>query len=366
MNKCLTNTSKALHLRLGGGGIFQGIELKMHRPLMAITMGDPAGIGAEVVLKAIEDRDVLAASRPLVIGDRGVLEEALVFCGIQRNIKVVENVEEGGYAPGTVDLMDLNNVDLGSLEMGVVQGICGRAAFEYVQKAVELASSIRVDAIVTGPINKESLKAAGVGFIGHTEILAALTGVRDPLTMFQVRNMRVFFLSRHVSLRQACEMVTKERVLDYIQRCSEALQQLGVTGGTFAVAALNPHGGEHGLFGDEEIHHIEPAIREAQRLGYQVEGPVPADSVFHQTIQGKYTAVLSLHHDQGHVATKTFDFERTISVTLGLPFLRTSVDHGTAFDIAGQGKASSVSMKEAILSAANTLRQGYGGGGIGS
>ena len=338
----------------------------MNRPLIAITMGDPAGIGPEIILKALQDGEVLAASRPLVIGDCEVLQQALGFCDFQGNIRVVEKVNDGGYVPGMVDLMDMNNVDLVSLKMGMVQRKCGRAAFEYIQKAVELASAERVDAVVTGPINKESFKAAEVDYIGHTEILAALTGVRDPLTMFQVRNMRVFFMSRHVSLREACEMVTKERVLDCIQRCSQVLQQLGMGGGTLAVAALNPHCGERGLFGDEEVNHIEPAVMEAQRLGYQVAGPVPADSVFHQNLQGKYTAVLSLYHDQGHIATKTFDFEKTISVTLGLPFLRTSVDHGTAFDIAGKGKASATSMKEAILLAASYVRQGYGGRALGS
>lgn len=331
--------------------------MRTERPLIAITIGDPAGIGPEIVLKALEDREVLSAARPLVIGDRGVLEQVLEFCSVQTHIRVVTGPQDGEYTPGTVDLIDLRNIDLDALQMGTVQQMCGRAAFEYIEKAVELAYFNRIDAIVTGPINKESLKAAKVDFIGHTEILAALTGVRDPLTMFQVHNMKVFFLSRHVSLREACEMVTKERVLTYIRRCSEALQELGVSEGTLAVAGLNPHGGEHGLFGDEEVNQIEPAVREAQRLGYRVVGPVPADSVFHQTLQGKFNAVLSLYHDQGHIATKTLDFERTISVTLGLPFLRTSVDHGTAFDIAGIGIASAVSMREAILLAANYVRR---------
>jgi 4-hydroxythreonine-4-phosphate dehydrogenase len=241
--------------------------------------------------------------------------------------------------------------------MGAVQRMGGRAAFDYLERAVGLALSGKVDAVTTAPINKESLRAAKVDFIGHTEILAALTRVEEPLTMFQVRALRVFFLSRHVSLRQACDLVTGERVLEAIRRCSEALRQLGVVEGTLAVAGLNPHCGEHGLFGDEEAREIEPAVREAQRLGHRVAGPVPADSVFHQALQGRYSAVLALYHDQGHIAAKTVDFERTVSVTLGLPFLRTSVDHGTAFDIAGTGKASAVSMKEAILAAADYVRR---------
>jgi 4-phospho-D-threonate 3-dehydrogenase / 4-phospho-D-erythronate 3-dehydrogenase len=351
---------------MGGSGVHrdeenenvpQSAEWKIERPLIAVTMGDPAGIGPEIALKALEDQGVVAASRPLVIGDWGVMKQTAKSCGVQAEIRVVTGPEEGAYRLGTINLLDRSNVDHDSLQMGAVQAMCGRAAFEYIKKAVELASSGRVEAITTGPIHKEALREAEVDFIGHTEILAALTASHDPLTMFQVRTLRVFFLSRHVSLGKACEMVTRERLLSCIQRCSEALLQLGVREGSLAVAGLNPHSGEHGLFGEEEVHEIEPAIQEAQRLGYPVVGPLPADSVFHQALQGQYSAVLSLYHDQGHIATKMVDFERTISVTLGLPFLRTSVDHGTAFDIAGRGKASAVSMKEAILMAADYVRR---------
>jgi len=229
--------------------------------------------------------------------------------------------------------------------------MCGKAAFEYIKKCVELAMEHKVDAIATTPINKESLKAGNVNYIGHTEILGDLSNSRDPLTMFEVDNMRVFFLTRHMSLRRACDAITKERVLEYIERCTKALKQLGVSG-KMAVAGLNPHSGEHGLFGDEEVKEITPAIEEAQKLGYDVVGPVGADSVFHQALQGRYVAVLSLYHDQGHIATKTYDFERTIAITLDMPFLRTSVDHGTAFDIAGKGIVSAVSMIEAVKLAA--------------
>ena len=203
----------------------------------------------------------------------------------------------------------------------------------------------------TPPINKESLKAAGVPFIGHTEILAHIANVRDPLTMFEVRGLRVFFLSRHVSLRKACDMVTYDRVLDCIERATKALARLGVSG-TMAVAGLNPHSVEHGLFGDEEMKAVTPAIEEAKRRGLDVTGPVGADSVFHLALQGRFASVLSLYHDQGHIATKTLDFERTVSITNSMPFLRTSVDHGTAFDIAGKNIASAVSMVEAVRVAA--------------
>ena len=227
--------------------------------------------------------------------------------------------------------------------------MCGRAAYEYIEKSIELANAGEVAAVSTTPINKESLKAGNINFIGHTEIFGALTGTKDPLTMFEVHGMRVFFLTRHVSLRKACDLVTKERIKDYVKRCKEVLEKLGVTEGTMAIAGLNPHSGEHGLFGDEEVIHVTPAVEELRAEGYDVVGPIGADSVFHLALQGRFNSVLSLYHDQGHIATKTLDFERTIAITGGMPILRTSVDHGTAMDIAGKGIASEISMVEAIL-----------------
>lgn len=324
----------------------------MEKPIIGIPLGDPAGIGPEIVVKSLADEDIYQVCKPLIIGDKSVIAQALRFCDLDLKINVVANPAEGQYRVGVIDLIDLQNVEIDKLVIGQIQAMGGQAAFDYIEKSVALAMAGEVDAIATTPINKESLKAAGIDYIGHTEILAGLTDTKDPLTMFQVRNMRVFFLSRHVSLRKACDMVTKERIVDYVIRCTEALQKLGVTGGTMAIAGLNPHSGEHGLFGDEEVNHVEPAVQELQKQGYNVVGPIGADSVFHMALQGRFSSVLSLYHDQGHIATKTLDFERTIAITNGLPFLRTSVDHGTAFDIAGTGKASAVSMIEAILLAA--------------
>ena len=189
---------------------------------------------------------------------------------------------------------------------------------------------------------------AEVPYIGHTEIVGALTGTENPLTMFQVRNLRVFFLTRHVSLRKACDLVTKDSLLTFIHDCVKALEVLGVKNPKIAVAGLNPHSGEHGLFGTEEVDHVIPAVETAKARGIDIEGPIGADSVFYQALNGRYDVVLSLYHDQGHIATKMVDFERTISITNGMPILRTSVDHGTALDIAGKGIASPVSMIEAI------------------
>jgi len=236
---------------------------------------------------------------------------------------------------------------------GTVDAACGAAAYTYIAAAVELIQAGIAEVLVTGPINKESLQAAGVPYIGHTEILGGLTGTEDPLTMFETLGLRIFFLSRHVSLSKACTLVTEERVSRYIYRCIDSLKQLGDDQTRpLAVAGLNPHSGEHGLFGNEDEAAVRPAVEKAGLAGNLVVGPIGADSVFHQAKIGMYSAVLSLYHDQGHIAAKTLDFERTVSVTLGLPFLRTSVDHGTAFDIAGTGNASAVSMIEALRVAA--------------
>jgi len=322
------------------------------KPLIGVPIGDPAGIGPEIVVKSLADGKLYDECRPLLIGDKSVIQQALKFCGLDLNINVVNNAKDGKYILGTIDLIDLNNVDINQLKIGEVQALGGKAAFGYIKKSIEMAMSNEIDAIATTPINKESLKAGNINYIGHTEIFADLTNTKDPLTMFEVSGMRVFFLTRHVPLREVCDLVTKERVLDYIIRCTAALKKLGVTEGTMAVAGLNPHSGEHGLFGYEEMTEIKPAIDEATKMGYKVVGPIGADSIFHLALQGRFNSVLSLYHDQGHIATKTLDFERTIAVTGGMPILRTSVDHGTAFDIAGTGIASSVSMTEAILLAA--------------
>lgn len=322
--------------------------MHINTPVIGISMGDPAGIGPEITVKALAEDRLHSVARIVVIGDKDTLDQAKEICRIEVDINPIAKVVDGDYRPGVINLIDLNNVDIQQLKYGQVQPMAGRAAFAYIEEAVRLALAGEIHVLVTGPINKAALKAGGIEYIGHTEILADLTGTKDPLTMFEVDSLRVFFLSRHVSLRQACDMVTAERVLDYIVRSNAALQKLGFDKARIAVAALNPHSGEEGLLGDEEMKEIIPAIEKARQMGIDAVGPVPADAVFHFGLQGHYDAVLSLYHDQGHIATKMVDFERTISLTHNLPFLRTSVDHGTAFDIAGTGKASPVSMIEAI------------------
>lgn len=324
----------------------------MKKQRIVIPMGDPAGVGPEIVVKAIAEQAVSERAECIVIGDSGIIEKAIELTKSPVKVKILTSPSEKDFGRGILNLIDLHNIDLNNFEYGKVNAVCGRAAFGYIEESVRLAMGRQADAIVTPPINKESLRLGNIPYIGHTEIFGALTGTVDPLTMFETRGLRVFFLTRHVSLRAMLDLIKKDRIKDYVRRCNKALERLGVDEGIMAVAGLNPHSGEHGLFGTEEMEEIIPAVEELKEEGYKVEGPIGADSVFHQAAQGKYNSVLSLYHDQGHIAAKTLDFDRTVAVTNGMPVLRTSVDHGTAFDIAGTGAASSVSMREAILVAA--------------
>ncbi len=321
------------------------------RPIIAASMGDPAGIGPEICSRAFADAAVRASSRPVLYGDARVMRKAVALVGSGLEVRVLSDPSDASGDERALEMIDFANADPAAFEPGKVSALCGKAAWEYVDSAGRAALGRKAAAVVTAPINKESIAAAKVPFIGHTEMLGAVSGVDDPLTMFETLGLRVFFLTRHVSLKRACELVTKDRLVDYIGRCSDALAELGLSG-TLAIAGLNPHCGEHGLFGDEEGREIEPAIAEAARRGRAVVGPIGADSVFHQAKCGKFAAVLSLYHDQGHIACKTLDFERTVSLTLGMSFLRTSVDHGTAFDIAWKAQASALGMVEALLAAA--------------
>jgi 4-hydroxythreonine-4-phosphate dehydrogenase len=324
-------------------------------PVICVPMGDAAGVGPEIAAAAVADQALRAAATVVVVGNEAILARAAAAMRVAPEIRRVGDDParlRAELVPGALNLVHRDNIDLASFRHGEVQAMCGRAAYDYIETAIDLAMAGAVDAVATTAINKEALKAAGVPHIGHTEIFAALTGTPDPLTMFQVRNLRVFFLTRHLSLIDACRAVKRDRLLDYIRRCTVALRQLGLDKASLAVAGLNPHCGEHGLFGDEEDREMAPAIAAARAEGYDVVGPKPADSVFHFALEGAWDAVLSTYHDQGHIATKMVDFHRTISLTLGMPILRTSVDHGTAFDIAGSGRVNPASMVEAIRLAA--------------
>ena len=339
----------------------------MEKPVIGITLGDPAGIGPEIIIKALSDKETRKSAWIFVFGGEEILIKTQFQLQKQYQkipVKSFDNFSDMSreFREGRIQKMIpvLKNKKISDLsvnhEIEKYSPESGQVAFESIKDAINSATKKEIFAVVTTPINKEGLKAAGIPFVGHTEIFGGLTNTENPLTMFQTHNLRVFFLSRHISLKKACDYVTEENIFCYLKQMDKALNQLNLKNPFIAVAGLNPHCGEHGLFGNEE-REIEKAIKKARKIGINVEGPIGADSVFNQAKNGKYTAVLSLYHDQGHIACKTLDFDRTVSLTLGLPFLRTSVDHGTAYDIAGTGKAQYISLKEGIKKAVEYFQQ---------
>jgi 4-hydroxythreonine-4-phosphate dehydrogenase len=313
-------------------------------------MGDPGGVGPEIVLKALLSEKVWEKGVPVVVGEYEVLRRAKEMLGIDIPIIKLNEPEDVRYKKGTAQVIDVGLVgDALKIEVGRVTPLGGRVAYACIKRAVEIVLSGKAKGIVTAPINKEAFKASGHNFAGHTELIAELSGVQQSITMFMVDNLKIFFHTRHVSLRRAIEMLEPEGVAESIVSADACLRSIDHQPRRIVLAALNPHASDGGLFGDEEERILDYACRLARLKGVDVTGPIPADSVFHLAIQGKYDAVVSLYHDQGHIAAKTYNFFRTVSVTFGLPFMRTSVDHGTAFDIAWKGVANPESMIEAIL-----------------
>ena len=322
------------------------------RPVTAITIGDPAGIGPEIVVDTVRSEMIYDICKPFVIGAREHLEEAAAVKGVELTINEISEPEEAKYEFGTVDLLDTGAAPGAKIVYGEVQKDAALRAYSYLEKSIELGLAGRLHAVSTAPIHKVALKEAGVDHIGHTEIFEALTDSPYALTMFNVHKLRVFFLTRHVSVRKACDQITKERTLAYLKDIDREMRSYGFENPSIAVAALNPHGGDGGLFGTEEIEHLIPAVEEAQAMGIKARGPLPGDSIFAFALDGQHDCILSLYHDQGHIACKTLDFEKAVTITMGLPFMRSSVDHGTAFDIAGKGIANGGSMVESTRVAA--------------
>jgi 4-hydroxythreonine-4-phosphate dehydrogenase len=320
------------------------------KPLIGITIGDPAGIGPEIVIKALSDRVSYEVSRPVVYGDRCIIERSLTDLGASLDLNQVSSPGEGRFQVGTLDFVDTEILSE-PVAYGEISGDGGRAGLAYLGRATDAALAEEVDGLATAPLNKESLQASNAPFIDHTAALKARAALREPMTLFLVKTLKIFFLTRHISFREIPDAITEELILEAAPLCDLYLRQLGVENPYLAVAALNPHGGEQGLFGTDEMDVIGPAVQKGKERGMNIAGPVPADSVFHQALEGKYDGVLSLYHDQGHIASKTLDFHGTVSLTMGLKFLRTSVDHGTAFDIAGKGIAGERGMIEAIKAA---------------
>jgi 4-hydroxythreonine-4-phosphate dehydrogenase len=319
-------------------------------------MGDPAGIGPEVILKALADEAVFAWCRPLVLGDQRILARAAALFGLSPpRFELIEAPAAGSYQAASVPLLDLHNADPAECPLGEVRASSGRAAVEYVLRGVDLARSGQVDALVTAPLNKEAMNLAGFHYAGHTELLAERTNSTRVSMLLTGPKLRVVHVSTHVSLREAIARVTTERVGQVIDLAHEAVRLLGIAQPRIAVAGLNPHASEGGLFGDEEEHFIIPAIRAAQARGLNVSGPYPPDTIFLRASQGQFDVVVAMYHDQGHVPMKLLGFDSGVNVSVGLPIIRTSVDHGTAFDIAARGIARPESMRQALEVAAQMV-----------
>lgn len=328
---------------------------------IGITMGDPAGIGPEITAKMLADPAVYERCMPLVVGDASVMEEALAITGLSGTLRIhrIRAAREALFRWGFIDVYDMELVDIRELKRGQVSVMAGNAAFQYVKKVIELAMTHEIDATVTNPLNKEAMNLAGHHFNGHTEIYAHYTGTKTYSMMLAHENLRVVHVSTHVSLREACERVKKDRVLDVIRIAYQACRQLGIREPKIGVAGLNPHAGENGIFGKEEIEEITPAIEAAALEGIGAEGPLPPDTVFSKAKGGWYDIVVAMYHDQGHIPMKVVGFVYSqekgrwdtvagVNVTLGLPIIRVSVDHGTAFDQAGTGLASEQSLRNAV------------------
>lgn len=330
------------------------------KPIIGITMGDPASIGPEITVKALANRNIYDKCNPIIIGDANVMEAAVKIAG-REDIKIrpVSSVKEAKYEYGTIDVYDMKLVDLDKLELGRVSAMAGEAAFQYVKKVIELAMTGEVDGTVTNAFNKEAVNLAGHHYSGHTEIYAEFTGTKKYTMMLAHENLRVVHVSTHVPLRVACDRVKKERVLEVIRIANQACLDLGIASPKIGVAGLNPHSGENGMFGAEEIEEITPAINEAKAEGICADGPVPPDTIFSKARGGWYDIVVAMYHDQGHIPLKVVGFVYNqeaqkwdavagVNITLGLPIVRSSVDHGTAFDQAGQGIANELSLMNAI------------------
>ncbi|TNC26903.1 4-hydroxythreonine-4-phosphate dehydrogenase PdxA [Amycolatopsis alkalitolerans] len=323
----------------------------MARPIVAITMGDAAGVGPEVVVKALAHEELYGSCRPLVVGDVARLRKAIGITKAALEVRAVAAPEDGAYTPGVIDCLDLRVIPE-DLPFGTLSPVAGEGAYRFIEAATELAVSGRVQAICTAPLNKEALHAAGHAFPGHTELLAALTGTPEVSMMLSAPKLRVVHVTTHIGLVDAVVKIEPGLVARTIRRGEETLRRSGIARPHIAVCGINPHAGENGLFGHgEEEEKIAPAIAECRAEGIDVDGPLPADTVFFRAVRGDFDLVVAMYHDQGHGPVKVLGLDAGVNITIGLPVIRTSVDHGTAFDIAGSGKADEASMLEALRQA---------------
>lgn len=319
------------------------------RPIISITMGDPTGIGAEICVKTLSKPKYYDLARPIIIGDKDRIAQSLKFVPERLEVNVIERVQEARFSYGVIDVLHVDVPGAGEIAYGKPLAIGGEAAARYVFKGIDLANKREVDAVCTGPLHKEAMHMAGyTQYAGHTEIFADRTGTKDYAMMLFTDGYYIIHISTHCSLREACDRATKERVKKVIRLAHKMITTYQVSNPLIGVAGLNPHSGEGGAFGREEIDFIIPAIEEAKAEGIQVIGPVPPDSVFVRAMNDEFRVVVVMYHDQGHIPVKIINFAEGVNVTLGIPIIRTSVDHGTAFDKAGKGTASSSSMEAAF------------------
>lgn len=323
----------------------------MYRPIIAITMGDAAGVGPEIIMKSLADKHMRERCRPLVVGDSIRLREAGAIVGSSLEVRSVQTVRAAGFESGVVDCIDLNLIPP-KHPFGQLSPLCGEAAYRYIERAVQLANGKEIDAICTAPLNKEALHASGHHYPGHTEILAHLTGTPEVSMMLVADKLRVIHVTTHIGLLDAIKKIEPGLVERTIARGYDTLVRAGMEAPRIGVCAINPHAGEHGLFGHgEEEEKILPAVKSQQALGRLVEGPLPADTLFFRAGRGDFDLVVAMYHDQGHGPIKVLGLEAGVNITVGLPIIRTSVDHGTAFDIAGKGIADERSLLEALRAA---------------
>jgi len=326
----------------------------MDRPIIAITMGDPSGIGPEVCVKAVSDPEVSRVARCVVVGDAKVLSYAVKVSKLPGIIvNPIKSIEEAKFLRNLIDVIDLANVDITKLKMGTLSAMSGKASIQYLEKAIDLAMQGKVKGITTGPINKEAIRKAGFKFHGHTEILAKRTKTKDYGMMFVSDTFWVLLVTTHIPLKSVAGSLNKKKILSKIKMAHDVLSRVRGKKPRIGVAGLNPHAGESGIFGTEEIKAIKPAVEEAKKMGIDVKGPVSPDAIFNLAKAGVFDIVIAMYHDQGLIPLKLVSFNKSVNVTIGLPIVRTSVDHGTGFDIAGKGWANPGSMIQAVKVAAH-------------
>jgi len=324
----------------------------MEKPVVGITMGDAAGIGPEIILKALEDGNLYGICRPMVLGDIRVMDQIRDICDVRLRLKTVESPEELIASAGTVEIMDYNDVSTKDFKFGAINPICGKAAVRYTIEAGRMALGGRIGAMVSAPLNKASMREAGYQYEGQTQILGELSGVKNYGMILVLEDLRIMMYSTHMPLLDAIKKISYEGVLEKIELAVKGMQLFKIKDPSIAVSAINPHAGEGGLFGREEIDHIGPAIEASRKKGMNIIGPVPADIVFDKARKGEYDVVIAMYHDQANMAVKLLGFGSVVTLLAGIPFIRTSTGHGTAFDIAGRNMAEGTNLFKAIELAA--------------